>query len=236
MLRVMRLEIRYTIRLSLLLLAISTDFLGISSSSGPLRLFLGYLSIGLSICTSLPLIGRATSWDSQNAKPPFITSQRDMNLTLLAGGVLAIFTAFVCLLSNTSLSSSLTIFSFLSVASMAALVFFAKLPSSLTSRNIGVAASCAVMAGCSLLLGGSTWTLPAANVALCGLAYGAIFCDIKGVLHSKHHHKHHHDHEDPFHGTHSRLTAFLLTKCRPGSITHSILLEKDSRRIAYFGW
>lgn len=43
---------------------------------------------------------------------------------------------------------------------------------------------------------------------------------------------HHHDHA---HGEkQSRLTKYLLDRCHTGSILHSILLEKDSRRIAYF--
>jgi len=43
---------------------------------------------------------------------------------------------------------------------------------------------------------------------------------------------HNHDHS---HGEkHSRLTKYLLDRCHMGSILHSILLEKDSRRIAYF--
>jgi zinc transporter 5/7 len=44
-------------------------------------------------------------------------------------------------------------------------------------------------------------------------------------------HKHNHHHRD-----HSRLTGYLLRLTSPGSVIHSILQEKDSRRIAYFGW
>jgi hypothetical protein len=60
-----------------------------------------------------------------------------------------------------------------------------------------------------------------------------------GHDHSSHHHNHtdhsHEDHHNSRH-SHSRITAFLLSFTTAGSIIHSILLEKDSRRIAYFAW
>jgi hypothetical protein len=57
--------------------------------------------------------------------------------------------------------------------------------------------------------------------------------------HSSHHHNHaNHSHDDHLHirHPHSQVTAFFLSFTTPGSIVHSILLEKDSRRIAYFAW
>lgn len=52
-----------------------------------------------------------------------------------------------------------------------------------------------------------------------------------------HSHSRSHSHSHPHHNhTHSKFTGILLSCTAQGSIVHSILLEKDSRRIAYFAW
>jgi hypothetical protein len=48
-----------------------------------------------------------------------------------------------------------------------------------------------------------------------------------------HSHSHHHSYE---HVKCSLVSKFLLHHTTPGTVVHSILLETDSRRIAYFGW
>jgi zinc transporter 5/7 len=50
-----------------------------------------------------------------------------------------------------------------------------------------------------------------------------------------HAHSHSHSHEHHLHGNHSRISRFIISRCTPGSILHSVMIEKDSRRIAYFG-
>jgi Cation efflux family len=50
--------------------------------------------------------------------------------------------------------------------------------------------------------------------------------------HSK---RHDHDHDHSHSHQHSKLTAVLISCTTPGSIIHSILIQRDSRRIAYFG-
>lgn len=53
--------------------------------------------------------------------------------------------------------------------------------------------------------------------------------------HGHHHHHHHGKHVHlPADEKVSSVTRFLLSRCETGSLLHSILLEKDSRRIAYF--
>jgi hypothetical protein len=54
--------------------------------------------------------------------------------------------------------------------------------------------------------------------------------DGDGYAHS---HSHHHSYE---HVKCSRVSKFFLQHMTPGTMVHSILLETDSRRIAYFGW
>ncbi|KAK8178765.1 cation efflux family-domain-containing protein [Phyllosticta citribraziliensis] len=67
------------------------------------------------------------------------------------------------------------------------------------------------------------------------LTYGVTRFE-KGLnLDLSHSHHHHHHHGPHAHDKHSRLTGILLKQCEPGSLLHSILVEKDSRRIAYFG-
>jgi zinc transporter 5/7 len=74
------------------------------------------------------------------------------------------------------------------------------------------------------------------------LIFGAVSFDTGTAMarpHSHSHahtgHKHAHSHDHHLHGNHSRLSAFLIAQCTPGSIAHSVMIEKDSRRIAYFG-
>jgi hypothetical protein len=68
------------------------------------------------------------------------------------------------------------------------------------------------------------------QLSFLALAYAAIWLDRKqsglvsrGVEH---------DHQ---HGKHTRFTGYVLTFTTPGSVVHTILSERESRRIAYFG-
>jgi zinc transporter 5/7 len=79
----------------------------------------------------------------------------------------------------------------------------------------------------------------------CAFLFGAISIDTGSTLskshshdhsHAGHQHSHSHDHGDHhLHGNHSGLSSFIIARCTPGSILHSVMIEKDSRRIAYFG-
>jgi zinc transporter 5/7 len=177
-----------------------------------------------------------------------INSAENQLLTIVSGLVLTVTTILYSLVSSTTLSfSNHTIgYSTLSVASATALVYFS-LPASLRSQN-----TVGLKLGALFITAFSFWehySAPHVLVAfpcMCAIAVGAVMFDTRSsVPHSHNHshddHKHQHDHDHThshdhhLHGNHSRISAFLIARATPGSIIHSVLIEKDSRRIAYFG-
>jgi solute carrier family 30 (zinc transporter), member 5/7 len=217
------------------------DVFGVSSSARMFRVFLGYLGLTTSIfAMPPPLPLGSASWESQgdsNSKSSLSATERDMNLTLLSGGLLATLTTFLCILSGIAVFSSSSIFALLTIASAAGLFHFGRIFPIRSYRKLGVAMGCSVLALSSPIVFTGTY-MTTANVLLCGMSYGAVLFDTIGLPGSHHHH--HHDHGSHQHDSTSagpsRITKYLISKCRPGSITHSIMIEKDSRRIAYFGW
>jgi solute carrier family 30 (zinc transporter), member 5/7 len=185
----------------------------------------------------------AESWS------PLVSSQRNIQLTLISGVLLALTTVLYSILSSTSPAISYTSITFTSLAMLAALaLIFVSQPSSLRStRKNGVALGYVVTICFGYLLHSDSWEGFMALGFLSCLAYIALRYDtappvsrIETEHHQGHHHSHqhlhHHNHNHNHNHNHSKLTGFLLRRCVPGSIIHSILLEKDSRRIAYFGW
>ncbi|KAF2807713.1 cation efflux protein [Mytilinidion resinicola] len=245
-----------------LLLGLLADFLDASASSS--TLILGHLALVLSILTIPPPFpttgwslltkfkGAPTSSTSgagapsiprlSLAKPvsPLVSSPEDTHLTLLAGLILSGITMIsaIALSAAPSISFPAITFSTLSVASATGLVFFS-VPSSLrTQRKPGVALGCILIAAFGYLQSSGIWRRSPYIAAFCTLCYAAVTFDTTASViphdagHHDHDHKHQHNH--PLHGNHSRITGILLRKCTPGSILRSILMERDSRRIAYF--
>jgi zinc transporter 5/7 len=149
--------------------------------------------------------------------------------------------------SSPSLSHHAVAFSTLSIASATALIYLS-LPSSLRSqKHVGLALGSFIIAVVYTWEQFSTSSFLWLSVPFaCAGLVGAVMFDTKpasiaaahshGHGHSHSDHAHTHDaHDHHLHGNHSRLSAFLIARATPGSIVHSILIEKDSRRIAYFG-
>lgn len=230
------------------------------SSPEKLDVAMGYMALIACIAAVPPPIPTA-GWslttsangtaDSRISLPkpssPLVSTPTDSLITICAGGVLTIFTIIFSFLSSSSpsIARHAIFFSTLSVASAMALVFFA-IPSALRSqKKLGLALGSLFTIAFEAwdpLASWQTWMFVSLTAAL---AYGAIFFDTRnsrphshGHSHSGHKHPHSHSHtrhDHHLHGNHSRLSEFLINRCTPGSILHSILLEKDSRRIAYFG-
>ena len=221
----------------------------------------GYLALATSIVffpLPLPTVGwflmtkakAQDRWNSEGSaraalpKPSsaLVDSPHDTLLTLASGLALTLVAVFYSSVSasSPSLSHFAILFSTLSVASATALVYFA-LPSALRSqKKAGLALGCALAAACGVWEHLDSWQswcfFPFAFI----LVFGAITFDTRSSVTSRPHshghshgHSHHHDHH--LHGNHSKLSALLISQCTPGSILHSILIERDSRRIAYFG-
>ena len=176
-----------------------------------------------------------------------IDSHEHVVLTIASGLVLAVISFMYSSVSSSSLSPSHHFigFSTLSAASAMALVYFS-VPAALRSqKHIGLALGCVFAATFGVWEYHSTdffWIpFPFICVGLAGavkLDTGSPAASAKhthGHSHAGHKHLHGHDHNHHLHGNHSRLSTFLIARATPGSIIHSVLIEKDSRRIAYFG-
>ncbi|KAH5106755.1 hypothetical protein HBI46_098800 [Parastagonospora nodorum] len=246
-------------------LAMVADSLAVGSASHPLFGYSSLLMSIFLVPPPLPTAGWSlimgsqgqTSYVSQGSgraslpKPysPLISSFEDTVLTIASGLSLTVVALLYSLVSSSSPSFShhTIAYTTLSIASATALVFLS-LPTALRSqKHVGLALGTLLVAAVHSWEQYSTSTVlwvafPLACVGLLGaVVYDTALPSVStahnhghGHSHSGHGHKHEHqDHH--LHGNHSRLSAFLIARATPGSIIHSVLIEKDSRRIAYFG-
>jgi zinc transporter 5/7 len=223
------------------------------------NLLVGYAALLVSIFLTPPPLPTAawslmTNSQNQNSfttqrplraslpKPssPLINTAENQLFTLVAGLVLlitAVLYSFVSPSATFSLSQQAVGFSVLSIASTTALVYFS-LPASLRSpKQTGLKLSGILVFAFSFLEHDDRLNL--AFPFACAVLIAAVSFDTRSpVSHSHDHthaHEHGHKHDHHLHGNHSRISAFLIARSTPGSIIHSVLIERDSRRIAYFG-
>jgi zinc transporter 5/7 len=173
-----------------------------------------------------------------------INTTENQLLTIASGLALTAITILYSLVSATpSFSSPSLAFLALSAASATALVFFS-LPASFRSqKTIGLKLGGLLITAFSFWENYSAGHIFIAFPWVCAMLVGAVALDTRPHSHShshaghkhEHGHDHSHSHEHHLHGNHSRISAFLIARATPGSIVHSVLIEKDSRRIAYFG-
>lgn len=224
---------------------------------------LGCIALVLSIVAippPLPITGWSlltsqtqNGWTAQTAtraslpkqSSPLISTSLDTDLTLATGLVLTCFTVIFAQFSSAapSLSHHALLFSTLSIASATASVYISS-PSALRSAKKSGLAIGGLLTILSAKFEHQTWhTYVASAMALGATAFDTRASAISGQSHEhshgSHHHLHSHDHahghDHHLHGNHSRVSAFIIGRCTPGSILHSVMIEKDSRRIAYFG-
>jgi zinc transporter 5/7 len=242
----------------LLAVGMIADTLMSANSRGALS---GYVAISTSIFAlppPLPTAGSSLMTGFRGAtdsisrlslpKPssPLVSTSEDTLLTLVAGALLTVVTVLYSIVSSSSpsITNHAIAFSTLSVASAAALIFVS-LPSALrTQKKLGLALGCTLTATFGIFEHLDSWQACVFFPFASFLTFGAVSLDTGSALaqpHSHGHthqhsgHKHSHSHDHHLHGNHSRLSAFIIARCTPGSIFHSIMVEKDSRRIAYFG-
>lgn len=187
---------------------------------------------------------------SQRSASPLVNSFESTLLTIVSGLLLAVVSILYFLATSSFSSFSLHTVgvSLLSIASATALVFNS-LPSALqTQKHTGLKLGALCIAGFSLWEHYHSGLVSVAFLWVCAVLVGTTVFDTRsgttsvqshGHSHTGHSHAHQHDHaprhDHHLHGNHSRLSAFLIARATPGSIIHSVLIEKDSRRIAYFG-
>ncbi|KAF2267364.1 hypothetical protein CC78DRAFT_558830 [Lojkania enalia] len=237
------------------LLVLLLDVLNSSEHPGTL---LGHLALTTSILAippPLPMTGWSlktdlkTGTDSRMSLPrassPLVNTHQDTLLTFVAGVILTVIAIFSSIISSTSPSTThhAILFSTCSVASVAALVFFS-FPSALRSqKKLGLVLGSVLIGLFGLWQSSTSWESWVFFPLTCASIVGAVLFDTASPFISRPHshshshsgHKHHHeDHDHHLHGHHSKVSQFLIAQCTPGSVVHSIMIEKDSRRIAYF--
>ncbi|KAI5247055.1 hypothetical protein E4T42_06180 [Aureobasidium subglaciale] len=232
--------------LAALALSILADVFGLTVYADVYHLATGYMALLTSVFIlnpALPANGSHTS--------PLIATSTDTSITLYAGAILSVLTIGASIIFSVAPSiTPLSIaFSTFSMAITAALVLFARPAHLRTHKKAGLALGCLLAAASAFLFSPSTWPGTFCNGAIAALSYVGVLYDTthshahshdhshahdSGHAHSHAHCNHHQGHQHHTHAETSIFTSFLLARCRPGSLLHSVLCERDSRRIAYF--
>ena len=243
--------------LAAILLSAISDFAGLTIHTSFSDLLLGYLALSVTVVYLNPPLPTANTSSSSSARvgstrasrslswnaSSLTCSKADVNLTLISGGLLSLITigASVLLGRSPSLVPSSIGLSTLSIASATAANVLAQPAALRSSAKAGLGFGCLLTASCAFLFSPSLWPGTICNGGLSALAFAGVMFDTltssSGDDHSHDHthnvKTHHHNHDDT---QYSPFTRLVLSKCEAGSLVHSILIEKDSRRICYFTW
>ena len=241
--------------LGVLLLSIATDMANLTYHAPVMHLATGYLALLISVCVlPPPLPTFSTSSNSKSSTSslrggtsPAVRSTTDIDTTLLAGVVLSLLTGLVSwwlAISPSHYGIPALSYGTISVVLMTAAILFSQPHTLQSDAKAGLGLGCFLTASCAFVYSPTLWPGTIINGGIAALSYLGVLYDTS----STHAHGHHDDndndhvHTTPAHkhdhgildGSRSILTKFLLEHCKPGSLVHGILKEKDSRRIAYF--
>ena len=169
---------------------------------------------------------------------PLTSTSKDIDLTLLAGALMG----FTVLVSNLILYPASALFSFsdsgigLVVSCIASLSLIISDPASLmTTRRLGLALGLFLPLIVQETFFIQPWSVFACQGVVVGLFWTAINLDTHFVPSAAFSPSLVHQHGVETHlGSHSGFTRLLLSATRDWPLLHSILVEKDSRRIFYF--
>lgn len=191
----------------------------------------------------------STQWESRTAakavpEPPFmisplVSTTRDVDLTLVAGVIMGALSCVIFFLSGKyyyPLSFVDLGFGCLS-ACTAALSFLLIKPHSIRqNRGFGLLIGSLSSVGLLAFFQGNQWTSIVFQGFFACLSFAATTLDMNLLtstsLNSEHHH--HESHLHTPHRGYSRLSSVLIRAFQNWPLIHSILVEKDSRRIFYF--
>ncbi|RDI77381.1 hypothetical protein Vi05172_g12591 [Venturia inaequalis] len=243
------------------LLFACSDLFGMTSSAGVRSLTSGYIALVLSALVfpvSLPIsnerpnvLARTISNPrgfSITTPPPtprlnnsgttatgssIFASRTEANITLIAGVGLGLFSiALQSLSPRLVLSSETLLFSAFSLASAVCMLSFVRPISSQAKGQPALSTAIALTSIFGVLRLYGLEMSPYVYWTFGALGWFATLLDDTERFGSKVAQHKEHDHKP----THSSLfTTFLLKFCSPGSVMDTILRERDSRRIAYFG-
>ena len=239
-----------------ILLSAVLDFAGLTIHTSTADLLLGYLSLAIAVtCSNPPLptpSGPSSRSSARSGSSPALAwgsssltcSTGYVNLTLLSGGVLSFVTvaSSVVIGKSPSLVPTSVILSTLSIASATAANIFAQPATLQNPTKAGLGLGCLLTASCAFLFSPALWPGTICNGGLSALGFAGVMFDTSSSHDGDHSHDHDHAHNvntrhhHPAEGQCSPFTKLVLSNCAPGSLVHSIMIEKDSRRICYFTW
>ena len=173
-----------------------------------------------------------------DARSPLIATARDTDLTI-ASGVLATVISFIVFVFSSQQTQTLTLNlliggSIVAIASALSLLFAD--PQTLLANK---GSSLATGLGFTIIVQEIIDSHPLLPILIQGVITGFSWLGVclDARHHSSHSHNHHHSHHSHSHAhdeSVSSFTAFLLRLSEDWPLIHSILMEKDSRRILYF--
>ena len=177
---------------------------------------------------------------------PMISSPEDVNLTFYSGLVLGVLSIIVFIFSGPSagtMSEYWLAWSLLSTFATALALTTADPRSLQGNKKFGLVLGSLLSSFALTMLCSEAWKSLACQSLFVGLSFAATKFDTHKAFsissHSDHHHHHHHQPMKvniPEHAQMSRLSEFVIQHVPHWPLLHSILAEKDSRRIFYFMW
>ncbi|KAK6436059.1 putative zinc transporter msc2 [Oleoguttula sp. CCFEE 5521] len=223
--------------------------LAISQRVASHDVLLGYLTLAVAIAllpAPLPTLASSAPMPKSGGRllavSSLIRGPGPTNVTVVAGLVMSVITIGLSLVLSRSPSISLPaiVLSTLSIAAMAAATMFVQPSAMRTQSKLPIALGCSLVALAALMFPATSWYTTLLNTALPLVVFAAISFDTSRANdthahdHAHNTHAHTHSHKTLPSGDHSIFTKFAIARCTPGGLMHGILLEKDSRRIAYF--
>lgn len=244
--------------------SIIADAFGLTAGVPKQQLFSGYLALFTSLLllpsplfdskkgiNSVPAaLAKALfsrSWMTPPSTPsshilsPILSSSEVGVQVFLAGSMMLVITIISSIILSTAppLSYHAIFLSCSAIASAAGLAYFGQPLTLQTRGKLGVAAGCAIIVLFDCIHHWSSWKIPFICSIWPSWAYLAALFDSVDIATFKFHDHDEHQSSHTSHAAHthhSKLTTVLLSLSAPGSIMHSVLIERDSRRIFYFAW
>lgn len=182
---------------------------------------------------------------SHRVTSPLVCTSGDINLTLAAGTALSVLSCMVLLLSTPSagaVSFGGLGLGFLSVCAAAFSYHLVQPHTIRKNSGIGLLLGSIMSLGLMTTLRSDTWSYIAYQGIFIGVTFAATKLDTlqplstSDIQHHPHNQSHHANGNIANHNLPSRLSQSILDSCQKWPLLHSILAEKDSRRIFYFMW
>lgn len=207
----------------------------------------------LSIISSQKTLAGSSSWESSTKTSqgsssstisPLICTPEDVNLTLATAtltGVVGFLLPFAPFFSAGAASRHELAWSALTILSATCAFLFTDGKNLQRSRGFGLTIGLLTSFMLLMTAHNDEWISYLYQGVLLSVSIAATSIDIHGTFvqksHSSHSHRHHHKHSQ--HGEipgASRFSNFLLQRVQHWPLLHTIIMEKDSRRIFYFMW